>query len=314
MNDLLPKVSIIIPVYNGSKYVGEAIESALNQTYKNIEIIVVNDGSTDNGKTEEVVKSFGDKVKYLNKENGGVSSALNLGLKNITGDYVSWLSHDDVYTPDKIEKQINLLAGQEDKRCLCLCDVRFIGADSKPISKSVPQRKTGKYNWREALSHVIDVSVNGCALLLPVSVFEDVGCFDESLRFCQDMLMWFEIFLDKYSMIVSSDVGVLSRWHREQVTKTRKDLFHHDVEYICQTIPEKMAAVDTKQDAFLFRFAKYLAVQGNTASVNKCLAVAEDYNLFSANDKFKLKLASFYGKIRPVIRKVYYALLSKKSN
>ena len=80
-----PLVSIVIPVYNGANYVSEAIESALKQTYKNIEIIVVNDGSTDN--TEKIVKKYGDKIRYFYKENGGVASALNLGIKNMKGEY-----------------------------------------------------------------------------------------------------------------------------------------------------------------------------------------------------------------------------------
>ena len=95
-----PKVSIIIPVYNGEKYVKSAIQSALKQTYKNIEIIVVNDGSTDN--TDKVVQQFKNKIIYLKKENGGVSSALNLGLLYMTGDYFSWLSHDDIYKKNKV--------------------------------------------------------------------------------------------------------------------------------------------------------------------------------------------------------------------
>ncbi len=90
MSDVFnPLVSIIIPVYNGSNYVKEAIDSALAQTYKNIEVIVVNDGSTDN--TEKIVKSYGDKIRYFYKENGGVASALNLAIENSKGEYISWL-------------------------------------------------------------------------------------------------------------------------------------------------------------------------------------------------------------------------------
>ena len=83
--DKLPLVSIIIPVYNGEDYIYLAIESALRQTYKNIEIIVINDGSTDN--TEKICKKYGNLIKYIKKENGGVSTALNLGIKNMKGSY-----------------------------------------------------------------------------------------------------------------------------------------------------------------------------------------------------------------------------------
>ena len=108
-----PKVSIVIPVYNGSNYLREAIDSALAQTYKNIEVIVINDGSNDNGKTDKICKSYGKRIRYFKKENGGVSSALNMGIEKMEGEYFSWLSHDDVYLPRKIETQIKFLASNQ---------------------------------------------------------------------------------------------------------------------------------------------------------------------------------------------------------
>ncbi len=92
-----PLVSIIIPVYNGANYVEEAIKSALAQTYKKIEVVVINDGSTD--KTEEIVKKYLKKVRYYKKTNGGVATALNFGISKARGSYISWLSHDDLYYP-----------------------------------------------------------------------------------------------------------------------------------------------------------------------------------------------------------------------
>ena len=89
-----PMVSIIIPVYNGANYLREAIDSALAQTYSNFEVIVVNDGSNDGGETDRIATSYGEKIRYFRKENGGVASALNMGIKHMKGDYFSWLSHD----------------------------------------------------------------------------------------------------------------------------------------------------------------------------------------------------------------------------
>ena len=97
MTSHLPLVSIVIPVYNGADYMREAIDSALSQTYPHIEVLVVNDGSTDSGATAAVARSYGDKIRYFEKKNGGVSSALNYGIRNMQGSYFSWLSHDDVY-------------------------------------------------------------------------------------------------------------------------------------------------------------------------------------------------------------------------
>lgn len=96
-----PKVSIVIPVYNGANYVARAINSALNQTWDNKEVIVVNDGSTDHGNTEKAAAAFGSRIRYIAKPNGGVASALNLGIQEMTGEHFSWLSHDDLYAPQK---------------------------------------------------------------------------------------------------------------------------------------------------------------------------------------------------------------------
>ncbi len=109
-----PLVSIIIPVYNGANYLSEAIDSALAQTYKNIEILVINDGSNDHGATEKIAKSYGDKIRYFSKENGGVATALNLGIKKMKGEYFSWLSHDDIYYPNKVAVQVEVMDGRND--------------------------------------------------------------------------------------------------------------------------------------------------------------------------------------------------------
>jgi glycosyltransferase involved in cell wall biosynthesis len=109
MTENAPLVSIVIPVYNGSNYLSEAIDCCLNQTYPHVEVIVVNDGSNDGGKSHEIAISYGSKISYYEKENGGVSSALNLGIEKMKGQYFSWLSHDDLYLPQHIETQIEAL-------------------------------------------------------------------------------------------------------------------------------------------------------------------------------------------------------------
>ena len=100
----MPRVSVIIPFYAGVNWLKEAVDSVLSQTFKDYEIIVVNDGSNDDGATRKIAKSYGNKIKYFEKENGGVSSALNCGIKNMNGDYFAWLSHDDLIDINHIEK------------------------------------------------------------------------------------------------------------------------------------------------------------------------------------------------------------------
>ncbi|MCI1477715.1 MAG: glycosyltransferase [Clostridium beijerinckii] len=100
-------VSVIMPTYNNSVYIEEALNSLFYQTYTNIEIIVVDDGSTDN--TNEVLEKYLDKIKYIRKINEGVSSARNLGIDLSKGDYIAFLDSDDLYSRDKIEKQVEML-------------------------------------------------------------------------------------------------------------------------------------------------------------------------------------------------------------
>lgn len=102
------KVSVIIPTYNRSHLVCRAIESVLDQTYKNIEIIVVDDGSTDNTK-EKITQRFGSKINYLYQENNGAPSARNLGFKLSTGAYINFLDSDDYFLPTNIEQKVRIL-------------------------------------------------------------------------------------------------------------------------------------------------------------------------------------------------------------
>jgi glycosyltransferase involved in cell wall biosynthesis len=100
----LPKVSVITAAYNHVQFVRQAVESVLNQTYRDFEYIVVDDGSSDG--TAEVLKSFGDRIHYIRKENKGVASARNHGIRKSSGDYIAILDSDDAWMPNKLERQM----------------------------------------------------------------------------------------------------------------------------------------------------------------------------------------------------------------
>src|SRR5271155_3815826 len=101
-----PRVSIIMPMYNGANYMRQAIDSALNQTWPSTEVIFVNDGLNDGGETDRIARSYGDRVRYVEKQTGGVASALNTGLEVMDGDVFCRLSHDDLHVPTKTEEQV----------------------------------------------------------------------------------------------------------------------------------------------------------------------------------------------------------------
>ena len=311
-----PLVSIIIPVYNGSNFMREAIDSALAQIYKNIEVIVVNDGSNDNGETEKIALSYGDKIRYFHKENGGVSSALNLGIKNMNGEYFSWLSHDDKYTENKIQNQIDLLNRYGDPNLIAICGNRQIDKNSKYIGKG--KRIAGLSN-REINSSLnvlerlfINGTFNGCAFLIPKKVFDVCGLFNEELRYLQDSLMWIKIFLKGYSLVYNSTADSLNRVHDHQLTQTGRTLFHSDSEKVAKLlIPELLSIKNAEKGRLLYLYAKRNAKMNNQSVVILCLEMQKTEKLFSMGQHISLNIISQYGKVRPLIRRVYYKLFKK---
>ena len=211
-NHFNPKVSIVIPVYNGSDYLKEAIESALNQTYNNIEVVVVNDGSNDEGKTEAIARSYGDRIKYLYKENGGVASALNLGIKTMTGEYFSWLSHDDVYYPNMTDEQISYLKSINRKDVIIYSDYELIDENSKTIGV-VRLKKISPKKLPTAL--VKESFINGCTLLIPLTCLDNELPFKENLKSTQDYDLWFRLSLS-HNFVHMDRIVLKSRQHSKQ--------------------------------------------------------------------------------------------------
>lgn len=205
-----PLISIVIPVYNGENYLKEAIESALAQTYKNKEIIVVNDGSKDD--TDKIAKKFEGKIKYIKKENGGVATALNLAIKNMNGEYFSWLSHDDLYLPNKLEKQVEFLEKQNDKNVVLYTDYEIIDENGKKVA--VAEKNHNELEQKPEYS-LLRGNVNGITMLIPKKCFEECGLFNESLRCTQDYDLWRRI-IKKYSFIHLPIVTASTRIHSMQ--------------------------------------------------------------------------------------------------
>ncbi len=203
MSPYEPLVSIVIPVYNGADYLTEAIESALNQTYQKTEVLVVDDGSDDGGATRRAVDPYLPRIWYLSKENGGVSSALNLAVREMRGEWLSWLSHDDLYRPGKVAQQVRLLDGipaPERSRCAVFCDEEPVGADGKPLRFPTRSALRQGMNARElVLANMKRFSFNACAFLIPKAAFQELGGFREDLRAVQDMEFLFRLLFAGYA-------------------------------------------------------------------------------------------------------------------
>src|SRR5262245_44578813 len=243
-------VSIVIPVYNGSDYLREAIDSALAQTYSNVEVLVVNDGSTDVGATEAIARSYGDRIRYFWKPNGHVASALNFGIQQMRGEYFSWLSHDDVYLPDKVRVQMTV-AVRATRPTVYYGDFATIDASGKLIETHSMRRR----RWlvpvhlparavRPAL--ILSGSIHGCTLLVPRQAFERVGLFDERLRTTQDYDLWFRM-APLFPFEHSPGALVHARIHANQGTNRLRDQAQREIDelyqrYLPELAPDEVAS------------------------------------------------------------------------
>lgn len=255
---MIPKVSIIIPVYNGSNYLKEAIDSALSQTYKNIEVIVINDGSKDNGKTAKIAKSYGTKIRYFEKKNGGVASAVNLGIQKMEGEYFSWLSHDDVYLPNKISANINFI-NKNPKKTILYSDFELIDPKGKHLSFLRPRPPKNQF-----INYLIfERFIHGCTIFVPKKAFKEVGLFNENLPNAQDYEMWFRLLRKNYVFRPVKKVLIKARLHPNQGCNLRKNLQLADEEYLYTwvlknfSIKEILGGEEDKMFAYLNLFWKF---------------------------------------------------------
>lgn len=310
-----PLVSIIIPVYNGSNYLQQAIESALSQSYPNCEVIVINDGSNDGGKTDLIAKQYIDKIRYYSKENGGVSSALNLGIQVMKGEYFSWLSHDDVYLPHKIENQVIQFQKIGELDVISLCGSKLVDQSLVPLKRnaSADLPSDRLISGEETLNYMfMRGTLNGCALLIPKAAFERCGSFDEKLRFNQDSFMWYKMFLSGFSLNFTPEISVLRRTHKEQAQATQhgQSTFRKD----CLYMNDYMINALKKSSDLFFSYTLYNAKHNVADVVSACLHAGREQGLLSMNKGFVVYLYLMYGRIRPLLKRIYYSIIFKLSS
>jgi glycosyltransferase involved in cell wall biosynthesis len=214
------KVSIIIPIYNAEKYLNECIESALNQTYEEIEVIAINDGSTDN--SLKILEKYADKIRIFSKQNGGTASAFNLGIKNMTGEWFKWLSADDVLYPNAVEELISEAKKLNDNNTILYSNYDIIDSESKTVKQFIEPN----YNELEGfeinlilLNHFVG---NGTTSLIHKSAFDKYGTFDENIGFAEDYELWLRLcVLHNFRLYLIPKILAKYRVHETQLTKVK---------------------------------------------------------------------------------------------
>jgi glycosyltransferase involved in cell wall biosynthesis len=186
----MPSISVIIPTYNRSITIGKTIESVLCQTYNDYEIIVIDDGSTDN--TYESLKPYHHKIHYEYKENGGISSARNRGIGIATSEYIALVDSDDFWKPEKLERQMKCFRNHSEYGLVATrCITNVVDSHFKTIEMS-KIRRSGKSGWiYKDLFYKNFIRTS--SVIIKKECFRKVGGFDESLPRCEEIDMWLRI-------------------------------------------------------------------------------------------------------------------------
>ena len=194
-------VSVIMPAFNHELYIEEALQSIGNQTHKNIELIVINDGSTDRTAQmiEEYIKKNSDKnIKYLNKRNEGVCKTLNKGLEISTGDYIAFLASDDLWLPDRLAIQLEFMENNKNIG-MVFADTWFLNFTSKTNSKWSDYKPQIKNYFKNGIQNtdlyallLTQPLVPALTVLIRKQVLLEVGFFDEDLVY-EDHDLWLRI-------------------------------------------------------------------------------------------------------------------------
>ena len=212
MSQELKLLSIIIPCYNGEKFIKEAIDSAIAQTYSNKEIIVVNDGSTD--RSCEIVREYGDQVQLIDQKNSGVSAARNRGIWDAEGEYIMLLDADDALHPEVASRKIKMVE-QGENIGLVLGHFSFIDQEGNCLDMGTRKREIPS---DDCFYYMVKKSFGPLACLFKREVVKHVGWFDPFLKGSEDHDFFIRV-AGKFRIAYDTEVGGYYRENFNSVTR-----------------------------------------------------------------------------------------------
>ena len=215
------RISVVIPTYNRSHTLMRAINSVLSQTHPAFEIIVVDDGSTDG--TKELLQAYGFckkdtkelEKKYLIQENGGVSSARNLGVKNAKGDFIAFLDSDDAWSEKKLERQLVVLKQNLFKQRIIHTDEIWI-RNGVRVNQHKKHEKSGGNIFEKCLALCC---ISPSSAMLHRSLFDEYGYFDETMPACEDYDMWLRLAAFEKVLFVPEFLTIKYGGHSDQLSR-----------------------------------------------------------------------------------------------
>ena len=211
-------VTVVIPAYNASRYIGQALDSIKVQTFTDYEVIVVNDGSADREELERILDAHPLPIVYLSQENGGVSAARNAAIKVARGEFYAQLDSDDQWTPDYLEVQLGILKDNPDL-ALVYPNATIIGdASTEEIEFMEKNPSEGDVTFETLVQQKCTVMTSVTARMKAI---RDAGAFDESIRSCEDFDLWLRIVKNGGRIVYHRRPLVLYRRHEGSLSSDR---------------------------------------------------------------------------------------------
>jgi glycosyltransferase involved in cell wall biosynthesis len=215
----MPKVSIVIPTYNSAQFLDETLQSVFSQTFNDFEIIVIDDGSTD--QTRKVLSKYDDRIRYFLQENGGPAKARNRGIRESLGEYIAFLDADDIWLPTKLEKQVSRFQQNPELGMVFTENSCF---DQNGIYlTSLGKRK--KLMRGDLVKNIfLHSGVATPTVMVRREVFNQIGVFDEELYMSEDDNMWIRVTANFKAELIDEPLAK-ARTHSTRTTANKKKLY-----------------------------------------------------------------------------------------
>lgn len=285
INNLAPKITVLMPVYNGEKYLRDAIESVLNQTYKNFEFIIINDGSTDNSRV--IIESYSDNRIILinNKSNIKLIKSLNMGLEIAKGKYVARMDCDDICSPDRLCKQLSFLEKNRDV-CLIGSNFKLIDSSGKFISNFLFPQNHNLLCWSLCFySPICHPSV-----MFRKDVVCSIGGYNMKCLHAEDYDLWYR--LSKNNKIANlPDFLLYLRKHQNNVSLTNIVTHKQNANKINQYIVEDILCHTIETEIIEnIRNNKYRTLRDQACAILLILKIYNHFDTFMCLSPLDLKM------------------------
>lgn len=272
----MTRVTVIIPTYNRAGFINRAVDSVLNQSFQDFELIVVDDGSTD--ETQNLMEAYGDAITCIRRPHAGVSASRNTGIENSRGSLIALLDSDDWWLPEKLEVQVNFF---DNNKNALICQTEEIWIrNGRRVNPAAKHKKPDGDVFIPSLRLCL---VSPSAVMMRKELFDRVGLFDENLPACEDYDLWLRVAARFPVHLIDLPLIMKTGGHDDQLSRTTMGLDQYRVTALVKIIKSGMLSREQEQDArkeLAYKATIYgqgCLKRGKENEGRKHLALAEKY-------------------------------------